>query len=182
MALTISGTIAKSHANNISRMIGSHLFTKEQLVGFFTWLDTLIKNSGTSDKKAASIRSIVGAAPYVPFTSRISARHPNYLNGYEHRKTRDLPDEVNEVFSILFSDDGTQPYGRDELLSFLDSMITLIGYDLENARGEVDYDEQDTKAEILTDELTPSIRYGVRTKINEMEMADPVRRASGVPV
>ncbi|GEM_PF-3420001 len=179
MELTINGHVALSHAHNISRMIGTHLFNKEQLVGFFTWLDGQIRNSKTSSEKAESIRNIVGAAPYAPYTSLISARHPNYLSDYKHRKTRDLPDEVHEVFSALFRDDRAQPYGRYELVGFLDSMIALIGYDLEEAGGIADRDDL---IEILEMAMIPDIKKGVRARIEEMKMADPVTRACGVPV
>ena len=127
MSLTISSARACYHADNIKRIVAPTLFDHETGYRFFNWLDSLITSPQDKTEKA---KNLVGSVP-CDYSYRVVARHPFLLEGYQHKKNNALPEAVSKVFGKLFSNyEGYDPYSKEDLENFVDSMVNLVGYDV----------------------------------------------------
>ena len=127
MSITIHSDVARYHAVNVARKIGPNVFDKNTLIGFYQWLDNLM---GAPKSETEKVKHLVNSAP-CDYSYTVVARHPFLLKGYEYRKNKDVPEEVSTVFSKLFSNlEGHAPYSKDDLENLLDSLVTLVGYDV----------------------------------------------------
>ena len=131
MSLTISSAVAREHANNVARTVGPHLFKPDTLDGFYRWFDNLVRSSQDKTQRLSNVNKLINSVP-CDYSYRVVARHPFLLGGYEYKKNNNwAPEEVREVFDKLFSNfQGNDPYSKDDLENFLDSMVTLVGYDV----------------------------------------------------
>ena len=155
MSLVISNAVAQYHAINVVCKVGPNLFDKDTLVGFYSWLDNLIKSPKDETTK---VKHLVDSAP-CDYSYRVVARHPFLLEGYEYRKNKDVPEEVSTVFGKLFSNlEGHDPYSKDDLENLLDSLVTLVGYAVASGDGftsESRYMVED----LLSEQLVPGLEY-----------------------
>ncbi len=130
MSLVISSAVAKYHADNVARIVGPNLFAPETRRDFFYWLDSFIKAPKDDSERASSAKKLVSSVS-CDYSYRVVARHPFLLEGFQHKKNNDLPEAVSKVFGKLFSNyQGHDPYSKDDLENFMDSLVTLVGYDV----------------------------------------------------
>ncbi len=130
MSLIIASAVAKNHANDLVRIVGPQLFEHDTLFGFYNWLDNLIRSPKIDADKVSNVKKLLNAVP-CDYSYRVVARNPFLLEGYQYKKNNDVPEAVSKVFGKLFSNQqGYDPYSKDDLENLLDSMVTLVGYEV----------------------------------------------------
>ena len=135
MSFIISNAVAVSHANNIAKVFATAV-TDEQREGFFQWMDGLITDGVSQKDRTDNAEHIVSCSPY-DFLGAIRARHPGLLAEYTHHKERPEISQAEAALDNLFSDCKIRPFSSDKLIDFIDSMLALVGYEINSSTSSI---------------------------------------------